>query len=57
MVRPPASIQRAVGCGSDRKRSYADSAATPTAYRREVERLIGWAVLQLGKPLSLDLLA
>ncbi|MFS8931322.1 tyrosine-type recombinase/integrase [Cupriavidus taiwanensis] len=31
---------------------YADSAATLTAYRREVERLILWAVLQLGKPLS-----
>ncbi|SOZ34893.1 tyrosine-type recombinase/integrase [Cupriavidus neocaledonicus] len=31
---------------------YADSAATLTAYRREVERLILWTVLQLGKPLS-----
>jgi len=31
---------------------YADSAATLTTYRREVERLILWAVLQLGKPLS-----
>ncbi|CAM3405903.1 MULTISPECIES: tyrosine-type recombinase/integrase [Cupriavidus] len=31
---------------------YADSAATLTAYRREVERLILWSVLQLGKPLS-----
>ncbi|MGH8785969.1 MAG: tyrosine-type recombinase/integrase, partial [Cupriavidus necator] len=31
---------------------YADSAATLTAYRREVERLILWAVLQLGTPLS-----
>ena len=31
---------------------YADSAATLTAYRREVERLILWAVLQQGKPLS-----
>ncbi|KAI3602674.1 DUF3701 domain (plasmid) [Cupriavidus necator H850] len=31
---------------------YADSAATLSAYRREVERLILWAVLQLGKPLS-----
>ncbi|WP_042885494.1 tyrosine-type recombinase/integrase [Cupriavidus necator] len=31
---------------------YADSAATLTAYRREVERLILWAALQLGKPLS-----
>ncbi|MCY1477040.1 hypothetical protein D9M68_104210 [compost metagenome] len=31
---------------------YADSAATLQTYRREVERLILWAVLQLGKPLS-----
>lgn len=31
---------------------YADSQATLFAYRREVERLILWAVLQLGKPLS-----
>ncbi|UIF89344.1 tyrosine-type recombinase/integrase (plasmid) [Cupriavidus necator] len=31
---------------------YADSAATLTAYRREVERLLLWAVLQQGKPLS-----
>ncbi|MBP0630395.1 MULTISPECIES: tyrosine-type recombinase/integrase [unclassified Cupriavidus] len=31
---------------------YADSAATVNAYRREVERLLLWAVLQLGKPLS-----
>uniref|UniRef100_UPI003F490925 tyrosine-type recombinase/integrase n=1 Tax=Cupriavidus taiwanensis TaxID=164546 RepID=UPI003F490925 len=31
---------------------YADSAATLATYRREVERLILWAVLQLGKPLS-----
>ncbi len=31
---------------------YTDSAATLSAYRREVERLILWAVLQLGKPLS-----
>ncbi|KWR79302.1 integrase [Cupriavidus sp. IDO] len=31
---------------------YADSATTLSAYRREVERLILWAVLQLGKPLS-----
>ncbi len=31
---------------------YADSAATLTAYRREVERLLLWTVLQLGKPLS-----
>jgi hypothetical protein len=31
--------------------SYADSAATLSAYRREVERLLLWAVLQLGKPL------
>lgn len=31
---------------------YADSQATLLAYRREVERLILWAVLQLGKPLS-----
>ncbi|WP_354687529.1 tyrosine-type recombinase/integrase [Cupriavidus necator] len=31
---------------------YADSAATLAAYRREVERLLLWAVLQLGKPLS-----
>ncbi len=29
---------------------YADSAATLTAYQREVERLILWPVLQLGKP-------
>ncbi|SPS03047.1 tyrosine-type recombinase/integrase [Cupriavidus taiwanensis] len=31
---------------------YADSPATVSAYRREVERLLLWAVLQLGKPLS-----
>lgn len=31
---------------------YVDSPATVTAYRREVERLLLWAVLQLGKPLS-----
>ncbi|GLC93228.1 hypothetical protein Tamer19_26360 [Cupriavidus sp. TA19] len=31
---------------------YADSAATLQSYRREVERLVLWAVLQLGKPLS-----
>ncbi|SCU93043.1 Integrase [Cupriavidus necator] len=31
---------------------YADSAATLSAYRREVERLMLWAVLQRGKPLS-----
>lgn len=31
---------------------YADSAATLATYRREVERLILWAVLHLGKPLS-----
>ncbi|WP_455281301.1 tyrosine-type recombinase/integrase [Cupriavidus necator] len=31
---------------------YTDSAATLSAYRREVERLMLWAVLQLGKPLS-----
>ncbi|WP_265923350.1 tyrosine-type recombinase/integrase [Cupriavidus nantongensis] len=31
---------------------YVDSPATVTAYGREVERLILWAVLQLGKPLS-----
>jgi integrase/recombinase XerD len=31
---------------------YADSTATIATYRREVERLILWAVLQLGKPLS-----
>ncbi len=31
---------------------YADSSATLQTYRREVERLILWAVLPLGKPLS-----
>ncbi|PMX90905.1 integrase, partial [Pseudomonas sp. GW460-13] len=31
---------------------YADSAATLSTYRREAERLLLWAVLQLGKPLS-----
>ncbi|WP_367395157.1 tyrosine-type recombinase/integrase [Cupriavidus sp. Agwp_2] len=31
---------------------YADSAATLATYRREAERLLLWAVLQLGKPLS-----
>ncbi|WP_042881329.1 tyrosine-type recombinase/integrase [Cupriavidus necator] len=31
---------------------YADTPATVSAYRREVERLLLWAVLQLGKPLS-----
>ncbi|AQV94099.1 integrase [Cupriavidus necator] len=31
---------------------YADNTATLATYRREVERLILWAVLQLGKPLS-----
>ncbi|QQX89720.1 tyrosine-type recombinase/integrase (plasmid) [Cupriavidus necator] len=31
---------------------YADSTATIATYRREVERLILWAVLQLAKPLS-----
>ncbi|MFJ4293497.1 tyrosine-type recombinase/integrase [Cupriavidus sp. NPDC089707] len=31
---------------------YADSPATVSAYRREVERLLLWTVLQLGKPLS-----
>ncbi|MBP0630547.1 tyrosine-type recombinase/integrase [Cupriavidus sp. AcVe19-1a] len=31
---------------------YADSPATVSAYRREVERLLLWAALQLGKPLS-----
>lgn len=31
---------------------YADSEATLSAYRREVERLVLWSVLQLGKPLS-----
>jgi site-specific recombinase XerD len=31
---------------------YADTPATLAAYRREIERLILWAVIQLGKPLS-----
>jgi len=31
---------------------YADSPATLQTYRRDVERLLLWAVLQLGKPLS-----
>ncbi|WP_439685534.1 Integrase/recombinase [Cupriavidus oxalaticus] len=31
---------------------YADSAATLATYRREAERLLLWAVLQLGRPLS-----
>ncbi|GAB2446533.1 hypothetical protein GCM10027081_54690 [Cupriavidus yeoncheonensis] len=31
---------------------YADSPATLQAYRREVERLVLWATLQRGKPLS-----
>src|SRR5438445_2338608 len=31
---------------------YADTPATLQTYRREVERLLLWAVLQHGKPLS-----
>lgn len=31
---------------------YADTPATLAVYRREVERLILWTVIQLGKPLS-----
>ncbi|HDR9103654.1 tyrosine-type recombinase/integrase [Paraburkholderia sp. A3RO-2L] len=31
---------------------YADTPATLAAYRREIERLLLWAVIELGKPLS-----
>jgi hypothetical protein len=33
--------------------NYADTKTTLEAYRKEAERLLLWAVVQLGKPLSL----
>ncbi|WP_317919999.1 MULTISPECIES: tyrosine-type recombinase/integrase [unclassified Cupriavidus] len=55
--RAPATVAR-IAAGDDLAAvtawlaRYADSAATLATYRREVERLILWAVLQLAKPLS-----